>query len=478
VLWAHAVPAQLKWALSVLALACAALALLWLSLLLGSDPVAGLRVEGQPVPASAVALERALNERAEQWAESELEIRAQDTLGVTRISRAALGASLPVRSMLAAARAVGHSGNPLLDLGKWWSARRGELDLRWSPHLNSELLARFVESEQVRVEELPIAGVSDGHGYSLRGREGHALDVATALASLTKALAAGMGGPSQIELPIQRVAPPPPITIGSPDGALFDEEAPAASVAPANPNVASAQVRLPDQWQPPSRDDCYSDPPQRPFCDGPRQVPLPHGPALALAQALGLGQLDTVGQLIRHEARPDWVRAAAAARDESAGLPGAEAALWPVPAGRLGRGFGYVRRPELRDRIHAGVDIVAATGSQILASRAGIVAYSDNRVRGYGNLLLIVHGNGDVTLNAHCQRIFVFAGERVARGQVVAEVGMTGLALGPHLHFELRVAGNPTDPQPSFASTQPSFARARTGALRPVTGTRPGRRAL
>jgi murein DD-endopeptidase MepM/ murein hydrolase activator NlpD len=122
-----------------------------------------------------------------------------------------------------------------------------------------------------------------------------------------------------------------------------------------------------------------------------------------------------------------------------------------------------VRKAELRDRIHAGVDIVAPSGSQILASRSGIIAYSDNRVRGYGNLLVIVHGNGDVTLNAHCQRVFVFAGERVARGQVVAEVGMTGLALGPHLHFELRVAGQPADPQPSFqaAGSTASSARAR-----------------
>jgi murein DD-endopeptidase MepM/ murein hydrolase activator NlpD len=182
-----------------------------------------------------------------------------------------------------------------------------------------------------------------------------------------------------------------------------------------------------------------------------------------LAQALGLGQLDTVGQLIRHGPRHDWQHAAAG---EPSGI-GAEAALWPVPAGRLGRGFGYVRRAELRDRLHAGVDIVAPTGSQILASRSGIVAYSDNRVRGYGNLLVIVHGNGDVTLNAHCQRIFVFAGERVTRGQVVAEVGMTGLALGAHLHFELRVAGTPADPQPSFAQSLPATAGGRA-ARRPL----------
>ncbi|HEX6246020.1 MAG TPA: M23 family metallopeptidase, partial [Polyangiales bacterium] len=135
----------------------------------------------------------------------------------------------------------------------------------------------------------------------------------------------------------------------------------------------------------------------------------------------------------------------------------------PVPNGKLGRGFGYVRREELKDRIHAGVDIVAPRGSPIVAARTGIVAYSDNRVRGYGNLLVIVHANGEVSLSAHCQRIFVFAGQRVARGQVVAEVGMTGLALGPHLHFELRVGGAPSDPAPRFAEAQgPAHKRERT----------------
>jgi hypothetical protein len=353
--------------------------------------------------------------------------------------------------MLRSARAVGRSGNPLLDLGKWWAARRGEIDLRWAARVDGARLARFVEAEQVRVEELPIAGVSDGQGYSLRGREGRALDVGTALASLTKALGLGLRGPTQVLLPVQRIAPPPPIAIGSPDGALFDED-PGATPVPPVPDAPVAQVRAPERWQPAASNDCYADPPQRPFCDGPRKVPQPYGEALARAQALGLGQLDAVGQLIHRPPRAEWVRAAAASAVEDA--------LWPVPAGRLGRGFGYVRRPELRDRIHAGIDIVAPAGSQIMASRSGIVAYSDNRVRGYGNLLVIVHGNGDVTLNAHCQRIFVFAGERVARGQVVAEVGMTGLALGPHLHFELRVAGDPSDPQPSFQSSTAASSRA------------------
>jgi hypothetical protein len=449
---AEAVPARLKWGLSVLALACLIALASWLSFLFGAAPLSGLRVEGRPVPASAAALELMLAEQAEQWAATQLSIRAEDTLGETHVSREALGARLSQRAMLRSAQAVGRSGNPLLDFRKWWAARRGEIDLRWAPAIDRPRLARFVEAEQIRVEELPIAGVSDGQGYSLRGREGRALDVTTALASLTRALGLGLRGPTQIELPVQRIAPPPPIAIGSPDGALFDEEPGTANAFPML-GVPLAPVRAPERWQPAASDDCYSDPPQRPFCDGPRRVPQPHGSALVVAQALGLGQLDTVGQLIRRAPRADWVRAAAG--------DGAEGALWPVPAGRLGRGFGFVRRPELRDRIHAGVDIVAPTGSQILASRSGIVAYSDNRVRGYGNLLVIVHGNGEVTLNAHCQRIFVFAGERVARGQVVGEVGMTGLALGPHLHFELRVVGNPSDPQPILQGAPSSSLRVR-----------------
>jgi murein DD-endopeptidase MepM/ murein hydrolase activator NlpD len=106
---------------------------------------------------------------------------------------------------------------------------------------------------------------------------------------------------------------------------------------------------------------------------------------------------------------------------------------------------------------------VATAGSPIRASAPGLVAYSDNRVRGYGNLLLLVHGDGSVTLHAHCQRVLVFAGQRVEQGQVIAEVGMTGLAMGPHLHFEYHRAGEAVDPTPLFSrdSGGPSN-RART----------------
>ncbi len=123
--------------------------------------------------------------------------------------------------------------------------------------------------------------------------------------------------------------------------------------------------------------------------------------------------------------------------------------LWPVELGRFGRGFGYVRirRPDLR---HDGVDIVADEGSVVRAVADGIVAYSDNGVRGFGNVVMIVHPNGWVSIYAHCYRTTVQAGWRVRRGERIAFVGNTGISRGPHLHFELRVEGRPVNPLRHF----------------------------
>lgn len=445
---------QIKWIAGAALLAIVLPLALWGWLQVSHEPLAGLRVEGAELPSTRQPLERSLEQRALLWENTEIEVSVEGSPGVSRTTRAALGASLPVPPMANSVRAAGRSGNPVLDLGKWWEARRGRLNLRWQPRVDRARVARFVEREQRRVEEPPMAGVTDGHSYSLPGRNGRALDGAVAQAALNKALVSGQ---LRVVLPVTHVPAPAPIALGSPDGALFEQEQEQEQEPPvAAPAVSSVALPEPAAWLPANGDDCYHAPPQRPFCDGPRRVAAPFGEAQQLACALGLGQIETVGLLIRHGPRPDWVRAAAGPTEDAQ-------PAWPVPHGKLGRGFGYVRREELKDRIHAGLDIVAPSGTPIVATRTGIVAYSDNRVRGYGNLLVIVHANGEVSLSAHCQRIFVFAGQRVARGQIVAEVGMTGLALGPHLHFELRVDGAPSDPAPLFAESQsPSPKRGRT----------------
>ncbi|MCS6798314.1 MAG: M23 family metallopeptidase [Myxococcota bacterium] len=194
------------------------------------------------------------------------------------------------------------------------------------------------------------------------------------------------------------------------------------------PTEASGEIVLPDgrrfRWS-----------------DGPRAVPTPRGASLERARALGLGTREAAVTLLTGPPEPRWVNAARGRVER--------ALAWPVPEGRFGRGFGYVRheRPELP---HLGIDIGAPAGSEVRAVADGIVAYSDNGLRGYGNCVIVVHPAGRVSLYAHLQRATVQAGWRVRRGERIGFVGSTGISRGPHLHFELRDRGRPVDPEPLF----------------------------
>ena len=96
-------------------------------------------------------------------------------------------------------------------------------------------------------------------------------------------------------------------------------------------------------------------------------------------------------------------------------------------------------------RPHEGIDVSAPMGAPIVAPAGGVVVRVTKET-GYGNVLEIDHGNGIVTKYAHCSRIVVRMGERVKRGQVIANVGNTGLSTGPHLHYEIHVNGKVVDP--------------------------------
>ena len=118
---------------------------------------------------------------------------------------------------------------------------------------------------------------------------------------------------------------------------------------------------------------------------------------------------------------------------------------WPVN-GALTSSFGYRTHPVLGTRrLHAGVDFGAGTGTPIVAADGGTVV-SAGWHGGYGNAVIIDHGGGVATLYGHQSRLAVSSGARVSRGQVVGYVGSTGMSTGPHLHFELRINGVPSDP--------------------------------
>jgi murein DD-endopeptidase MepM/ murein hydrolase activator NlpD len=99
-------------------------------------------------------------------------------------------------------------------------------------------------------------------------------------------------------------------------------------------------------------------------------------------------------------------------------------------------------------RLHAGVDIAAPRKSQVVATACGRVTYTGRDRGGYGKHVIIHHGNGYETLYAHLSRIKTKQGKRVKRGEVIGRVGKTGNASGPHVHYEIRQNGKPTDPAP------------------------------
>lgn len=122
---------------------------------------------------------------------------------------------------------------------------------------------------------------------------------------------------------------------------------------------------------------------------------------------------------------------------------------WPVPSSHtITSNYGYRIHPiSGTKKLHAGIDIGAPGGSNIVAADAGTVVLSSLGYNGgYGNYVIISHGNGITTRYAHCSNLFVSAGESVSKGQVIAAVGSTGASTGNHCHFEVRINGESKNP--------------------------------
>ncbi len=100
---------------------------------------------------------------------------------------------------------------------------------------------------------------------------------------------------------------------------------------------------------------------------------------------------------------------------------------------------------------HEGLDFPANTGTPIYAAADGIVSEADH-TPDYGNIVKIEHGSGLETRYAHASKLLVHVGERVVKGQAVAEVGSTGRSTGPHLHYEIRLNGESLDPRKYLAN--------------------------
>lgn len=157
----------------------------------------------------------------------------------------------------------------------------------------------------------------------------------------------------------------------------------------------------------------------------------------ARARELGLGGVWVGQRLLREAPDPRWV--------EAAGTPDALAGtlLSPVEGGLYLRGWGSGA-----EGYHLAIDIGAPSGTPIRASERGLVAYVGSAIRGYGNLVILVHANGWVTAYAHNTQNLVVPGQLVERGHVIGTVGETGYARGPHVHYFLVHDGRHCDPMP------------------------------
>jgi len=132
-------------------------------------------------------------------------------------------------------------------------------------------------------------------------------------------------------------------------------------------------------------------------------------------------------------------QAQAAAGSSGAGTASASGFIWPVN-GAVVSGFGW-----RWGRMHEGIDISASSGTPIWAAAAGTVIHA-GWLGGYGNLVVVDHGDGLATAYAHASAILVGVGQQVSQGETLSLVGSTGNSSGPHLHFEVRVNGAAVDP--------------------------------
>jgi murein DD-endopeptidase MepM/ murein hydrolase activator NlpD len=136
--------------------------------------------------------------------------------------------------------------------------------------------------------------------------------------------------------------------------------------------------------------------------------------------------------------------------------------ILPVRAPLIGEAavsspFGYRIDPFLgKPELHPGVDLVQDYGSEIHATAGGRVTHA-GPMGGYGDMVEIDHGNGLVTRYGHLSEILVAEGQEVTAGALLGRLGSTGRSTGPHLHYEVRVDGEPVDPERFLAAGAPLF---------------------
>jgi murein DD-endopeptidase MepM/ murein hydrolase activator NlpD len=164
------------------------------------------------------------------------------------------------------------------------------------------------------------------------------------------------------------------------------------------------------------------------------------GPATKMASAGGPPQAARLASATTNvtEEKPAAEPAAAKPSEATGALP---TFRWPV-RGKVITTYGAKTNGKSND----GINLAVPEGTPVKAAEDGVVAYSGNELKGYGNLVLVRHSNGYVTAYAHASELLVKRGDPIKRGQIIAKSGQSGEVGSPQLHFEIRKGSSPVDP--------------------------------
>lgn len=161
-------------------------------------------------------------------------------------------------------------------------------------------------------------------------------------------------------------------------------------------------------------------------------------PATKMAAVAAPVQSARLAQATSNVEEKPVVEAPAKAAETTSALP---TFRWPV-RGKVVTSYGAKTNGKSND----GINLAVPEGTPVKAAEDGVVAYSGNELKGYGNLVLVRHSNGYVTAYAHASELMVKRGDTIKRGQVIAKSGQSGEVASPQLHFEIRKGSSPVDP--------------------------------
>ncbi|MEH2517915.1 murein DD-endopeptidase MepM/ murein hydrolase activator NlpD [Bradyrhizobium sp. AZCC 1610] len=260
----------------------------------------------------------------------------------------------------------------------------------------------------------------------------------TAVAAAAPALAPAASKPAA-------AAAPPSVHIVNRGDTLMSiarrNHVPVAELAKANNLDQSAKLSLGMKLTVPGSKSAAAAPVAQPVAAAPAQPAAPvAAPATKVASAGGPPQSARLASATTNvvEEKPAVEAASVKSSEATGALP---TFRWPV-RGKVITSYGAKTNGKSND----GINLAVPEGTPVKAAEDGVVAYSGNELKGYGNLVLVRHSNGYVTAYAHASELMVKRGDTIKRGQIIAKSGQSGEVGSPQLHFEIRKGSSPVDP--------------------------------